>query len=177
MCSTGRIGSTKSSDDPVQWGRGQRARARVSSPSAKVCKKGQFPLSYPLSHQMNEGYGYREGKSETPLPELERTLPGTSKCECWWCEFRYSYHAVPEHFNLRLHILHLCPSSPVQRIRRGSTPPANSAVLATSPLWPGAHTLSWSKPNPRNVQLKFLPNSPTLASEASPTQTTTTRAS
>ena len=32
-------------------------------------------------------------------------------------------------------------------------------------------TLSWSKPNPRNVLLKFLANSPILAFNASPTQT------
>jgi hypothetical protein len=43
----------------------------------------------------------------------------------------------------------LCLSSLAPSIRRGLIPPANFAVLATSPLWAGARTLSRSKPNPR----------------------------
>jgi AbiU2 len=84
------------------------------------------------------------------------------------CEFALS---------LGLRILPLCLSSPGPRIRRGSIPPANSAMVETSPLWDGARTLSWLKPNPLSALLKFPYNSPTLGSNPSPTQRTDTLAS
>jgi hypothetical protein len=65
----------------------------------------------------------------------------------------------------------LCRPSSAPRSPRGSIRPVNSAALTASPLWAGARTLSWSKPNLRNVLLKFLANSPILAFNPSPTQT------
>src|SRR5258707_15744865 len=63
--------------------------------------------------------------------------------------------------NRDLRILFPCLCSLAPRIPLGSISRANFAALAKSPLWPGGLTLSWSRLNPRNGQLTFLPNSRT----------------